>query len=318
MQLPGDQTVQASQAIREKLVLLIGNLICRSIEEARKVPYILDQEEVVQILVNDPALFARLVRDEHLDRTEYSSEKLTAKLDTLAELGQFEALEACDMSFSGRIDSDADLSSVIERINQLTRTFMVYVGNTITILEKEFELFLGKFRQSLQRLKKEIEAIELTSQDMMQLRRRAESYMAGGQFLQAFCFARLLNSEVITKEAFIVLPSGCSFSRDLISGAWENPDRFNELVKFILRVSYISQGSWHELFDTLVSLVANRPGFYSRESLIDLIEQDVIFSCNLARESFANLKNRTPAERRRAIEGCLTGGIGSSGSAKPA
>jgi hypothetical protein len=313
----GIAPVHVSQAVRDRLVLVIGNLICRSIDEARKVPYILDQEEAVQILVNNPDLFARLVRDEHLDRTEYSSEKLTAKLDTLKELGQFEVLDTCDMSFTGAMTSDADLSPILEHINRLTRTFMVYVGNTITILEKEFELFLGKFRHSLQRMNTNFREIRLTQEDMAQLRRRPESYLAAGHFLQAFAFVRLLNSDVVTKEALIILPSGSSFSEDLIASARKNPELYNNLVKFILRVSYVSQGSWHELFDTLVDLVNRQPELYNRESLLNLIEQDGIFTCNLLRESFGNLRSFTPAERRRTIASCLTRGAGKPGFPKP-
>ncbi len=42
--------MQASVEIRKKLALLIGNLLCRCIREARFIPHVLTQEEVIDIL----------------------------------------------------------------------------------------------------------------------------------------------------------------------------------------------------------------------------------------------------------------------------
>ncbi|HYK91039.1 MAG TPA: hypothetical protein VE398_19865 [Acidobacteriota bacterium] len=305
--------MQASQELREKLVLVIGNLICRCIEEARKVPYILDQEEVVRILVENPRLFEKLVRDEQLESTEFSKEKLTARLDTLRELGQFEALDTWDMSFSGRIESNADLAPILKQVNQLSRTFAVYVSNTLAIFEREFELFMEKFHQSLQRAGVTARSMELTTKDLSGLARRAEPYLTSGQFLQAFSFDRLLNSQVITKDAIIVPSPGYSFKRDLMQGALKDVKPFSPLVKFILRVSYISQGTWNELFDVLVNLVDTQPGRFSRAELIDLIQQDIIFTCNLLCEPLANIKDWSPAKRSAAIEKKLTAGSRDTG-----
>ncbi len=294
--------MQVSQDIREKLILVIGNLICRCIDEARKVPYILDQEEVVRILLENPQLFEKLVGDEQLESTAFSKEKLTARLDTLRELGQFEALDTWDMSFSGRIESDADLAPILKQVNQLSRTFAVYINNTITIFEKNFEQFMDKFRQSVQAAGMTVQAMELTSKDLAGLTRRAEPYMTAGQFLQAFSFDRLLNCHVITKDAIIVPSPGYSFNRDLMQTALKEAHLIPSLVKFILRISYISQGTWNELFDTLVSLVDSEPEKFSLAVLVDLIQQDVIFACNLLREPLANVRHWTPAERKVAIE----------------
>ncbi|MBM3790516.1 MAG: hypothetical protein FJW35_09230, partial [Acidobacteria bacterium] len=142
--------MQVSQEIKDKLSVVLGNLIVRCIEDARTVPYVLDQDEAVDILVRTPHLFMKLVREEHSGRAELAREKLTARLDAISELGQFEALDAYDMSFYGPMESDADLSPVMNRIIHLTRTFVVYVSNTVTVFEKEFDSFVHKLRQSLQ------------------------------------------------------------------------------------------------------------------------------------------------------------------------
>lgn len=297
--------MQTAQEIRQKLVLVIGDLICRSIEEARKIPFVLDQEQVVELLVGDPAVFAKLVREEQYDRTQYASNRLTAKLDAAIELGQFEALDAFDLSFASRIDSQAELDQVMAQVNQLTRTFAVYIGNIVTIFEKEFQLFMEKFRQSLQQIGMSIRAADLTPADMVGLERRAEAYLPAGQFLQAFAFDRMIHSQVITEE-LVHLPSPAySFTRNLMRSALQDASQRAALVKFILRACYISQGSWQDIFGALVELADQEPDMCSRLFLIDRIEQDSVFCCNLLCESFANLRQLPPAERRTAIEGRL-------------
>lgn len=298
--------MQATHEIRQKLVLVIGSLICRCIEEARKIPYILDQEQVVEILVRDPIFFSKLVREEHSDNTEFSTDRLTAKIDATIELGQFEALDAIDVSFSAGSDTDAAIDQIREQINRLTRTFVVYTGNMVTIFEKEFQLFMEKFRQSLQKAGMVPRASSFDRHDMQGLEQRAEQYLLAGQFLQAFSCDRLLNSQVITKE-LVNLPPGYLLSRSLVQKALKNPALFSDLVKFILRACYISQGSWQDLFATLVYIVAQEPERVGRSVLIDRIEQDGIFCCNLLCESFSNLKKRSVAERRAAIEARLQG-----------
>ena len=86
--------MQTSAEIRKKLATLIGNLICRCISDARMIPYILNREEVITMLMDDPARFEKLVQDEHTDQSEYSKSDLTVKLDAAAELGNLDAVEA--------------------------------------------------------------------------------------------------------------------------------------------------------------------------------------------------------------------------------
>jgi len=64
------QAMQTSAEIRKKLATLIGNLICRCISDARMIPYILNREEVITMLMDDPARFEKLVQDEHTDQSE--------------------------------------------------------------------------------------------------------------------------------------------------------------------------------------------------------------------------------------------------------
>jgi hypothetical protein len=292
-----------SQTVRKKLVLLIGNLICRCIEEARKIPYVLDQAQVVQILLENPASFAELVLDEQRHHTEFSSNRLTAKLDAAAELGQFESLDAFDVTFSSGIESDAALEPVLAQINQLTRLFSVYLGNMIAIFEKEFQLFMEKFRQAVQAAGSALQTVEFMPDDMETLEKRAEKYLKSRQYLQAFSFDRLLNSAVITPE-LVILPT-YSLRRKLIKNALVDPDLCPSLMTFILRASYISQGSWQDLFYILSDLVSGEAESDRKSMLMDRIEQDSVLCCNLFRESFADIKKWSFAERRAAIEKVL-------------
>jgi hypothetical protein len=266
---------------------VIGNLLCRCIEAARKISYVLDQDQVVEMLVRDPSAFAKLVQEEHYDRTEYAYDRLTAKLDAVTELGQFEALDAFDVTFPLVAGAGVNLEPVLDLVNRLTRTFVVYIGNMITIFEKEFQLFMERFRQSLQQGGVDLTSAEFTVEDMAELEKRAQQYLSGGQFLQALSLERLLNSDVITKPAL------------------DDAVQFADLVKFILRACYISQGTWQDSFVSLVEVVnqAGRPG--RRFLLIDRIEKDAVFCCNLLCESYATLRSWSPLQRRAAIEAAI-------------
>jgi hypothetical protein len=294
--------MQVSLEIRQKFVLVLGNLICRCIEEARMIPYILGQEQVIEILVRNPAVYEKLVRDEQRDRTEFASDRLTARIDAVAELGQFEALDAFAVSFAGAGGSDVDLDPVLERVNHLTRTFAVYIGNMITIFEKEFQVFMEKFHQSLQQAGIVLRVLDLTPEDMVELERKAEAYLTAGLFLQAFSFDRMLNSQVITNELIRLPSAGYSFSRHLIRCGLKDAGLRSALVKFILRASYVSQGGWQDLFVSFATLVSQEPELCGRELLVERIEQDGVFCCNLLRESFSDLRKWTPGERRATIE----------------
>jgi hypothetical protein len=294
--------MQSSPELRNKLVLVIGDLICRCMEEARKVPFILDQEQVVDILVANPDYFAKLVGEEQRDRTEYATDRLTAKLDAVIELGQFETLDAFDVSLARRTGAEVDLDQVLKQVNQLTRTFAVYFGNIVTIFEKEFQLFSERFRQHLQQSGMALETTEFTPRDMMALAERSQAYLTAGHFLQAFSFDRVLTSQVITKEIAVIPAGECSLSRNLIRNGLQDANLSSAFVKFLLRICYISQGTWQDLFVTLVDLVQEEPALFNKSSLIDRIEQDGVFCCNLLCDSFANLRALSSDERRNAID----------------
>jgi hypothetical protein len=304
--------MQPSREISGKLVLVIRNLICRCVEEARSVPYILRREEAVDLLLRNPDRFQKLVEQERLDRAEYSMDTLTAKLDALEELGQFEALGACDTSLYGRSESDSDLSPAIEQINQLTRTFSVYISNTVTLFEKEFELFTQKLHDLLGRSGMALQVVEFTEEDLAELEKGAETYLASGRLLEAFVFERLISCHVITKQV-VGLPSGYSLGEKLIRSATRDAGLSSKMIRFILRASYISQGGWNDLFAMLVRIVDGEP--QPRTVLTDFIEQDAIFACNLLCGTFSDLKHQNPDDRRAAIEKALEGWSGKSSHA---
>jgi len=295
--------METSPEIRRKLALVIGNLIRRCIHEARMVPYILSREEVVNILVDDPSVFEKLVMEEEADRAAYSKVDLTVKLDAAAELGKLEALESFEKSFWS--ESEVDVAPILDLTNQLTRTFAVYIGNASTLFDKSFEEFMNKFRRSLQRSGLMLKAIDFTREDVGILRENAAAYLSAGEFLQAFTFDRLLDSQVMIDQVVHFPPEGRKLREDLLRQALSAPGRAAALVKFVLRISYISQGAWEDLFAGLVK-IAHRDSFLCAPGqLIDLIEKDVVFLCNLLRASYADLRQWPPALRRQAIEGCL-------------
>jgi hypothetical protein len=295
--------MQASAEIRKKLATLIGHLISRCIYEARMIPTVLHREEVINILVDDPALFIKLVKDEHADKSEHSKEDLTVKLDAVSELGKLDSLEAFEKPFWG--DREVELDPILALTNQLTRTFAVYLGNASTLFDKSFEDFMFKFRQSLERAGLTIQAFDFTVEDTAEFEKAALSYLSSGEFLQTFIFDRLLSSQIMMKQVVNLPATGFSLRENLITRALEDPVLHTSLVKFILRVTYVSQGAWEDLFPTLVKLVYAETGLCDPAKLIDHIEQDIVFSCNLLCQSYPEIRLWTPIQRRQAIASSL-------------
>jgi hypothetical protein len=295
--------MQASVEIRKKLATLIGHLISRCIHDARMIPTVLTREEVINILMNDPALFEKLVRDEQADNSELSKEDLTMKVDAAAELGRLDKLEAFEKSFWG--DSEVDLSPILDLTNQLTRTFAVYMGNASTLFDKTFEEFMGKFHQSLQRAGLTLQTFDFSLDDVAIFEDEAGSHLSKGEFLQAFTFDRLLSSQIMMKQLVNLPATGFSLRENLIRRALENPELSPALARFVLRISYVSQNAWDDLFPILVKSVSEGAGLISPAQLIDFIEQDIVFSCNLLCRSYAEIRLLRPAQRRQAIESSL-------------
>ena len=297
--------MQISAEIRKKLATLIGNIICRCISDARMIPYVLNRDEVINILMDDPARFEKLVQDEQEGKSEYSKSDLTARLDAAAELGKLDAVEALERSFWG--GHEIDLNPILELVNQLTRTFAVYAGNASTLFDKAFEDFMEKFRRSLQKAGMTIRTFDFTADDSALLKNRAMSFISKGEFLQAFTYERLLTSQTMIKQVVNLPPECFSLRADLIRQALNDPNLYVPLIKFVIRVSYISHGDWEDLFAVVVQQVREEPALCSSATLIDLIEQDVTFSCNLLCGSYAEIRKWSPDQRRQAIENRLLG-----------
>jgi hypothetical protein len=295
--------MQASIEIRSKLAQLLGNLISRCIREARLVPHVLGQEEVINLLVADPALYERLVQDEHTGKTELSKNDLTVKIDVAKELERLDELEVFDKSFWD--GPEVDLSPILDLTNQLTRTFAVFMGNAATLFDREFEDFMNKFRQSLQRAGMTLKTVDFTLEDAAILETSALSHLAVGEFLQAFTFDRLLSSQIMMKQVVNLPRDGFSLREDLIRHALKDPKLASSLIKFVLRVSYVSQGAWEDLFPVIVRLVREEPGLCNLARLMELIEQDIVFSCNLLCRSYAEIREWPAAQRRLAFESAL-------------
>jgi len=295
--------MQVSPNIRKKMAFLVGDLICRCIHDARMIPYILHQEEVINILIDDPPLFEKLVQNEQAFQMEYSKKSLTANFDAISELKKAETLDTFNKLLG--IESPGNLSPNLDLINQLTRTFAVYISNAHALFDKSFEEFMDKFRQWLQGAGMTLRKIEFTLEDVEVLKKNAESFLSAREFLQAFAYDRLLNSQATIREIIDFPAHRFSLSEDLIRCALKDSVLATALVKFVIRVSYLSQGTWSDLFSTLVKLVHQDIGLCSRKQLVELIEHDVIFSCNLLCMSIAELKNLPSSGRRSAIEQSL-------------
>jgi hypothetical protein len=294
--------MQASVEIRKKLATLIAQLIGRCLDEARMIPTILNREEVINILVDDPALFAKLVRDEHAGKTELSKEDLTVTMDAVAELGKIDTLKAFEENFWE--GPEIELTPILDLTRQLTRTFAMYFGNAATLFDKTFEEFMSRFRQSLQRAGMTLKAVDFTPEDMVIFENAAAAYFATGELLQAFIFDKLLSSQIMMKAVVNLPPTGSSLRENLMRHGLADPKLFPALIKFVLRISYISQGSWDDLVPMLARLV-KEPGLGGAARLIDYVEQDIVFSCNLLCSSYADIRQWLPNQRRLAIESGL-------------
>jgi hypothetical protein len=295
--------MQASVEIRKKLATLIGHLICRCMDEARMIPTVLHREEVINILVDDPALFEKLVRDEHAEHSELSKEDLTVKLDAVAELGKIDELKGFEEKFWN--GDEIDLAPILDLTNRLTRTFIVYVGNAATLFDKAFDEFMNKFRQSLRRTDMMLLAVDFAKDEIAIFENTAAAYLDASEFLQAFTFDTLLSSQIMIKQVVNLPTTGFALRENLIRRALKDPKLFSGVIKFVLRVSYISQGSWNDLVPILIRLVRQEPGLCSIAQLIDHIEQDIVFSCNLLCTSYTEIRQWPANKRRQAIESSL-------------
>lgn len=308
--------MQASVEIRKKLATLLGHLINRCIREARMIPYVLNRDEVINLLVDDPAMFEKLVGDEQMAKSELSRQDLTVKLDAVAELGRLDRIEVFEKPFWD--GPEVDLAPIMDLTNQLTRTFAVFLGNASTLFDRAFEEFMDKFRRSLRPTGMTLRTVDLTLDDVAALENSAVSCLSDGEFLQAFTFERLLSSQIMMKQVVNLPAADFSLREKLITHGLNDPRQYSALVKFVLRISYISHGAWEDLFPVLTRIIRQAPGLCGPEQLIDFIEQDVVFCCNLFCGSYAEIRQWLPDQRRLAIESSLESYKGQIGSPMPA
>jgi hypothetical protein len=295
--------MEVSADIRQKLAALIGHLICRCIREARVIPYILNRDEVIDILMDDPARFEKLVRDEHAADAELSKTDLTVHMDAVAELGKLDAIEAFDQSFW---DGPAvDLDPILDLVNQLTRTFSVYLGNAATLFDKGFEEFMDKFRESVHGAGMEIKKIDFTPYDVAALESRAMNLLSEGELLQAFTYDRLLTSQIMLGQVVNFPSTGFTVRENLIWRALNNPTQFPALAKFVLRVSYISHGAWDDLLPMLLKQIYQDPERANLDQMIGFIEGDIVFLCNFLCRSYGEIRELSSEQRRQAIKESL-------------
>ena len=293
--------MQVSVEVRRKLATLIGSTISQCIREARLIPYILTQEEAVNILVDDPTQFEKLLREEL--ESDVSDGEMTLKLDALIELGKIDSLDQFENS--SWLKSDAEIAPLLDLTNQLSRTFAVYLGNASTLFDKSFEDFMNRFRDSMERAGMIIRTVDFTLDDVSVLEGNAESHLKAGEFLQAFTFDRLLTSQIFIKQVVNLPAQGFMLRENLIKSGLNQPDLWMKLAKFVLRISYVSQGAWEDLFPILARLAREKQGLCSSSKLVDLIERDIVCSCNLLCRSYTELREWSPVQRRSAIESSL-------------
>lgn len=294
--------MDASAEIRKKLAILIGHLVTRCIREARMIPTVLHREEVISILVDDPERFARLVREEHTDQTELSREDLTVKLDAVSELAKLDRLEIFERPFWD--GPEVDLTPILELIHQLTRTFAVYLGNAATLFDREFEAFMGKFRRSLAEAGMTLRAVDFSPEDMAVFEETAIGHIAAGEGLQAFTYEKLLSSQIMMRQV-VNMPAGYSLRERLLRRALADAALTPALIRFVIRISYISQGAWEDMVPALLAIARESGGDGLMRLIVDAAEKDVVFSCNLLCRSYEEIRTLDATERRHEITGAL-------------
>lgn len=294
-----------SQKNKEKLIRILVSLISRSIEEARKVPYLMEQDNLVDILISNPKLYQQMVLEGQIDPQGLSDGKVVVKLDILNEMAEFEGLNNYDMTFVGMVETSSEHSPIFHQIGLLSKMFMAYLSNLITIFEKSYEDFLERYRQTMREVSDSLPQVEVSWDDLEGVRRASKEMLVQGKFIQAFSIGRLLEPEVVGKDLILMTSVENSFNAHLLQILPSDLDLFDRLSRFILRASYISHNYWSDLFDTLVVRVCQDSRSLLRESLIQHIENDSVFCCNLLHETYENILAWRPGDIRKSIEKVL-------------
>ena len=293
--------------VKDKLVQVVLNLARRSIDEARKVPYLVEQDNVVDILINHPDLYKTLVSEGQLEGNGAAQGKMLVKLDILAEIEEFRSLDRYLAGAWGSSQSKIDLDSVSSHVNSLTKLFLAYHGNMVAIFEREYDHFLGRFRKTLDETEEELQPFLLDDADFEEAQQMAEAYLAEQRFIEAFSVGRLFHPDTIRNLLFQFPDPEYSMVEELIRESPKSEPTYTNLVKFILRASYLSHSLWRDLFVVLLKLVERDPGLYHRQKILELVDQDFVFCCNLLHTTYDQLHSMSAEQRRTAIEAGLCG-----------
>jgi hypothetical protein len=183
--------------------------------------------------------------------------------------------------------------------------FMAYISNMITTFEKSYEDFLERYRRTLRDAGQKVELVEISWEDLGNVRKSAEGMLANGHYIEAFSFGRLFDPEVVASDLIHFPATEDTLARRLLLKSPSDIDQYRRLVKFILRVCYISHNHWQDIFCALADLAKQEPERYHRSLLIELIGEDSVFCCNLLHQTTESLLGWTAAQRQEAIEKAL-------------
>jgi len=297
---------EESNRIKRTMVSVITSLTRKSIEEAGVVPYVVEQDKLVDLLINNPDRYQDIVLGGKVDETVTGQGIMIVKEDILQELGEFKGLDAFDLSFDRMMDQESVRLPVFAQINSQCRMFAAYVSNMITIFEEEYANFLRRYRQALHAAGQELRLVKLDLEDLSDLEKAAKARMVDGKFLTAIAYDRLFNPEVMREQILQFPRSDYSLARRMIENAPKDVAFSTELIKFLVRACYISQNQWFDLLAILIELAEADPKRYRRSQLVHWIEQDSVFCCNLLQETYDSLRWWKAGQRKDAIENSLT------------
>jgi hypothetical protein len=144
-------------------------------------------------------------------------------------------------------------------------------------------------------------SISLNAKDLEGIRRTAEGYLAAQRYVEAFSLGELIHPEIVKDLLFQFSEAGYSLVEELIRGSPKIVTDYSGLVRFILRASYLSHNLWCDLFSGLMKLSEQDPQLYQRDLVLDLIEQDFVFCCNLLHIPYDEFCALRDAERSDAV-----------------
>ncbi len=292
-----------SRSVTNKLVQVVLNLARRSIDEARKVPYVVEQDNVVDILLNHPDLYQQLVSDGQLEGEGLPQGRVLVKVDILAEIEEFTPLDR--LLLDNWSSDNVDLESVTAQVNSMTKLFLAYHSNMVATFEREYDQFLERYWKTLEGAEERFSPLPLYPSDLEEVRRTAEGFLAEKRYIEAFSLGKLFHPEIVRDFLFQFPGPDYSLTQELIQSSPKNGPAYSNLVRFILRACYLSHNLWSDLFSTLLKLADSEPGLYHRPHVVELIEQDLVFCCNLLHTTYDQLHALPADERRAAIETSL-------------